>query len=109
MRKLVRVGVMNNFNMTDSEFEEVTNKNLQDYFINSNVKSLRKEIKPEYGKIPVIVTLNPDLDLPKCPSKEVLQQYNLRAFRVKVCGNRLKDYKRLYQLVKFYIDNNVKV
>ena len=109
MRKLVRVGVMNNFNMTDLEYEELINKNLQDYFINSNVKSLKKEIKPEYGKIPLIVTLNPDIDLPKFPEKEVLKQYNLRAFRVKVCGNRLKDYKRLYQLVKFSIDNNVKV
>lgn len=109
MRKLVRVGVLNNFNMTEGEYKELLNKNLQDYFINSNVKSLRESIKPEYGKIPLIVTLNPDLDLPKFPEKEVLQQYNLRAFRIKVCGNRLKDYKRLYQLVKFSFDNNIKV
>lgn len=109
MRKLVRVGVMNNFNMTEREYEELINKNLKDYFINSNVKSLRESIKPEYGKIPLIVTLNPDIDLPKFPEKEVLQQYNLRAFRIKVCGNRLKDYQRLYQLVKFSFNNNVKV
>ena len=94
MRKLVRVGVMNNFNMTEGEYEELLQNNLKDFFINSNVKSLKKEIKPEYGKIPLIVTLNPDIELPKFPEKEVLQQYNLRAFRVKVCGNRLKDYKR---------------
>lgn len=109
MRKLVRVGVMNNFNMTDGEYEELLQNKIPEFFVNSNVKSLRESIKPEYGKIPLIVTLNPDIDLPKFPEKEVLQQYNLRAFRVKVCGNRLKDYKRLYTLVKYSIDNNIKV
>jgi hypothetical protein len=56
MKPILRVGILNNFNMTDAELEQLPQyEDKYDVFVNANAKT---EVR---GKYPTILTINPDL------------------------------------------------
>ena len=87
--KLLRVGVLNNFNFSDKEIEYLQNNIPKEYqiFVNSNsYVKIRKDFAS-------IVTINPHLDSFVCPKGDLS---NLKACRVKYIHDGNKDVNRVF-------------
>jgi len=77
-KKVLRVGVLNNFNHTDAEIEQVKKLSAKwNVFVNSNAKTSIR-----YG--PCIVTVNPDLDKFIEPTGDISK---IAAARIKVIAD----------------------
>ena len=60
--KLVRVGTMNNFNFTTSEYHQL-NRFVGRFFVNGNIKGITRITAKNINKsaIPIVITINPDI------------------------------------------------
>ena len=101
MEKIIRVGVMNNFNFTDNEIFELKKYEKEGkLFVNSNSFV---EIKADY---PSIITINPYLKFVE-PAGDLT---NIKACRVKVIvGANEQTNKEQIEAIEWCFNNNIPV
>lgn len=102
MKQVLRVGVMNNFDMTEKEFNALKEYERDDriIFVNSNSFT---EIKPNY---PSFVTLNPYLKFQE-PKGDLS---NVKAFRVKMWFSTDSTYtQEMAKCIKYAFSKEIPV
>lgn len=102
MKQVLRVGVMNNFDMTEKEFNALKEYERDDriIFVNSNSFT---EIKPNY---PSFVTLNPYLKFQE-PKGDLS---NVKAFRIKMWFTEDLDWDyHIAKSIAFAIGNKIPI